>query len=68
MDSTMIGQKVKVKPDHPHYPNVIGKVAMPAVGGRWCVSMLEGEKRYALGLRITASAVLNPDEFEVLAA
>lgn len=66
MENSMLGKKVKVKPDHPHYPNVIGTVAMPAVGGRWCVSMRDGEKRYALGLRITASAVLSPDEFEVI--
>lgn len=63
---SILFKKVRIKSSHPHYGDVTGTVTAPAVGDRWCVSMLDGEKRYALGMRITASAVLNPDEFEVL--
>ncbi|ACG60396.1 hypothetical protein phiPLPE_74 [Iodobacter phage PhiPLPE] len=64
---SILFKKVRIKPSHPHYGGVTGTVSAPAIGGRWCVSMLDGEKRYALGLRITACAVMESDEFEVIA-
>ena len=64
---SVLFKKVRIKSDHPHYAGATGTVTASAVGGRWCVAMLDGEKRYAFGLRITASAVLSTDEFEVIA-
>lgn len=64
---SILFKKVRIKSSHPHYGDVTGTVTAPAVGDRWCVSMLDGEKRYALGLRIVDSAVMKSDEFEVIA-
>lgn len=64
---SVLFKKVRIKSTHPHYGDVTGTVTAPAIGNKWCVAMLDGEKRYAFGLRITASAVLSIDEFEVIA-
>lgn len=64
---SILFKKVRIKSSHPHYGDVTGTISAPAVGNRWCVAMLDGEKRYALGLRIVACAVLSVDEFEVIA-
>lgn len=62
----VIFKKVRIHADHPHYSGATGTVNAPAIGGRWCVALLDGEKRYALGLRITCTAVMHDNEFEVI--
>ncbi len=64
----MIGQKVKVKPDHPHYPNVIGTVSYKSISEKlWWINELERVIPTKVPDKITASIALASDEFEVLA-